>query len=178
MFQLAFFPVPCYNGFMKKETQKSVCFKIKFTKTIYLLCVAIFLLCTAGVSISVWRICRFGINGFSDALKSPFLIAICLFCIVLVVCILIKSQYCVDDNYLITQYGFVKSKFAVKDMTSMLLNTDTMKLTIHFNEQFIVLSTQREWNERLVRALLKINPNIDYSFTLTDAPETEENDEK
>ena len=83
-----------------------------------------------------------------------------------------------DDKNLITQYGFVKSKFAVKDVTSMLLNTDTMKLTIYFNEQFIVLSSQQEWNERLVRALLKINPNIDYSFTLTDAPETEEKDEK
>ena len=176
-FQVAFSRVACYNRIMKKENTQSVCFKIKFTKTIYLLCVAIFLLCAAGVGVSVWRIARFGINGFSDALKSPFLIGICLFCIVLVICILVKSQYAVDDKHLITQYGFVKSKFAVKDMTSIVLNTETKKLSVYFNEQFIVLSTAEEWNEQLVRALLKINPNINYSFTLSDTPDKEEKDE-
>ena len=178
MFQLAFFLASCYNRIMKKEKKESVCFKIKFTKTIYLLCAAIFLLCAAGLGVSVWRIYRFGINGFSDALKSPFLIAICLFCIVLVICMLVKSQYCVDDKHLITQYGFIKSKFVVKDMTSMVLNTETKKLTVYFGEQFIVLSTAEDWNEELVRALLKINPNIDYSFTLMDTPDKQEKDEK
>ncbi|MBQ3505594.1 MAG: hypothetical protein IJA89_02350 [Clostridia bacterium] len=163
---------------MKKEKRESICFKIKFSKTIYLLCIAVFLLCAAGVGISVWRIARFGIGGFSDALKSPFLIAICLFCIVLVISILVKSQYAVDDQNLITQYGFVKSKFAVKDMTSMVLNTETQKLSVYFGEQFTVLSTSQDWNEQLVRAILKINPNIDYSFTLTDTPQKEEKDEK
>lgn len=163
---------------MKKQNDNQTTFKIQFTKTIYLLCVAVFLLCGAGLGISVWRIARFGINGFSDALKSPFLIAICLFCIALVCGILIKSQYVVDDKHLITQYGFVKSKFVVKDMTSMVYNTQTKKLTVYFGEQFIVLSTAENWNEPLVRALLKINPNIDYSFTLTDSPDEEEKDEK
>lgn len=162
----------------KKTKNETVCFKIKFSKTIYFLCVAIFLLCGAGLGVSVWRIARFGITGFTDALKSPFLIAICIFCIVLVVSILARSQYALDDKHLFTQYGFVKSKFVVKDMTSMVLNTETKKLTVYFGEQFIVLSTLPEWSEELVRALLKINPNIDYSFTLTDAPDEDKKEEK
>lgn len=151
---------------MKQKNENKELFKITFTPLIYILCAAIYLLCAAGAGISVWRIIRFGIHGFNDILKYPFLIAVCLFCIVLITCILIRSLYVIEGEYFYTQFGFIKSKFAIKEITSMLLNRETQKMTLYFGEQFLVISVKSEWLERFVRAMLAVNPDIDYGFVL------------
>ena len=155
---------------MKNIDQKNdkQIFKITFSKSIYLLCVAVYLLCLAGTALSVWRIIKFGVHGFNDIIKYPFLIAVCLLCIVLVTAILIRSQYVVDKQYLITQYGLIKSKFAIKDITAVTLDSDSQKLTVNFGEPYTVISVSPAWNEQFVRALLAVNPNIDYSFTFSE----------
>lgn len=155
---------------MKNADQKNdkQIFKITFSKSIYLLCVAVYLLCLAGTALSVWRIIKFGVHGFNDIIKYPFLIAVCLLCIVLVTAILIRSQYVVDKQYLITQYGLIKSKFAIKDITTVTLDSDSKKLTVNFGEPYTVISVSPAWNEQFVRALLAVNPNIDYSFTFSE----------
>lgn len=145
--------------------------KIKFPKKIIVLSVLAYLLCIGGMAVSIWRIIRFGIHGFSDVLKYPFLIAVCVFCIALITGVLIKSQYSVKDGNFITQYGFIKSKFPVKDFTSMTLNTDEKKLTIYSGEQYMIISVSPDWVHEFTKALLEINPKIEYSFTLTDKAE-------
>ena len=151
----------------KSNSEKQV-FKITFSKTIYLLCIAVYLLCIAGIALSVWRIVKFGIHGFNDIIKYPFLIAVCILCIVLVTAILIRSQYIVDDKHLTVQYGLIKSKFVIKDITAVTLDSDSKKLTVNFGEPFTVISVSPSWNEQFVRALLAVNPNIDYSFTFSE----------
>ena len=167
---------------MKQQSSKLQVFKIPFSKVILTLCVLIFALCGMGIGISIWRILRFGIHSFTDVIKYPFLIAVSAFCIVLVISVLIKSQYIVDKTHFITQYGFIKSKFRVETITALTLDTDNQKLTMNFGEQFLVLSVSPAWNEKLVRAILEVNPNVDYSFTLTDSPlpkdKTDKKDEK
>lgn len=162
----------------KPETENVKRFKMKFSPTIILLCIAVLALCGAGIALSVWRIVRFGINGFNDVIKYPFLIAVCIFCIVIVIGILIRSQYVVNEKAFITQFGIIKSKFAICEITSILLDRDLKKLSIYFGEQYSVLSVSPEWNEELVRALLAVNPNIDYGFTLTDPPKNKTDNDK
>ena len=131
--------------------------------------IAVIALCLISAGVSVWRIIQYGVNGFTDVIKYPFLIAICLFGVVLVICIMAKSQYLVDDTYLVLQYGFIKSRFKTSEITSIVQDTDKKKLQIYFGqEQFIVVNVHVGELEELVRALLKINPSIDYSFTFTD----------
>ncbi len=146
-------------------------FSYTFTPVMLVLIIGVLLLCSAGIAVSIWRIVQFGIKGFNDVIKYPFLIAVCVFCIVLMISLLIKSQYIVDDKHFTTQYGFVKSRFLIKDVTSIVYNTDTKKLTLKFAEEFATFTVNPDWNEQLVRALLAVNPNIDYSFTLTDVPQ-------
>ena len=149
-------------------TPNTARFKIKFSPLIIVLCLLALLLSAGGVTLSSWRIVRFGVHGFNDVLKYPFLIAVCVFCILLVICILAKSQYVVTNEYFFTQFGFIKSKFVVKDVTSIVYNTDAKKITLYFGEQFMVLSVSPEWQEAFIRALMKANPDVDYSFTLSD----------
>ena len=160
---------------MAMKNKNKAIFKIKFSLTILLLGIAVYILCGLGIIVSVWRMIKFGIHSFSDVIKFPFLIAVCVFCIATVTAIFINSQYAVDDKYLITQYGFIKSKFSVNTITSLLFDIDAKKLTVHFAEEYIILTVSPEWNEKLVRALLAANPDIDYSFTLTSAPEQDNN---
>lgn len=143
-------------------------FKISFSKIIYLFAVAVFALCATGIALSVSQIAEFGIASFTDVLKYPFLIFVSVFCIAVVVALLIKSQYVVNQRYLIVQYGFIKSKFDLSSVTSMVLDLSTDKLTLYMGEEFIVLTTSKEWNEKFVRAILDRNPSAEYTFVFSD----------
>lgn len=149
---------------MATNSENKKTFPIKFPLVVILLGIAVILLCIASVVVSVLQIYKLGINGFSDALKYPFLIAISLFGIALMISMFIKSEYAVTDTLFISQFGFIKSKTEIKDITSIVLNTDTQKLTIYFGEEFTVLSFTKDWNEEFVSALLEIKPEISYSF--------------
>jgi hypothetical protein len=139
-----------------------------------LLACAVLVLCSIGIALSVWRLTKSGgVHGFGDVLKSPFLILICLFCIAVVISLLIRSQYVVTDEHFIMQFGFIKSTYSVKEITSVLLNTDNQKLTVYMGEQYFVATVNPQWNNDLVQALRKVNPDIEYSFTLADKKDKE-----
>ena len=145
-------------------------FKYKLTPLMTVLAIAVIVLCGAGIGVSIYRIIvEGGIHGVSDALRSPLLILVCLFCIAIVLGIFIKSQYVVTDKYYITQFGFIKSKFLIKDITSVVLNMDNNKLTVYVGNEYSVLSMNPEWNEAFVQALREVNPRIDYSFTYAES---------
>ena len=133
-----------------------------------LLAVAVLVLCTAGIALSAWRIAVQGVHGVNDALKSPLLIAICLFGIVVVTAMLAQSRYVITEDTLITQFGLIKSKFAIADFTSVVLDTDSRKLTVYMNEAFFVVTTNPEWNNEFVQALRAVKPELEFSFTLTE----------
>lgn len=148
--------------------QEAKYFKYKFTKLMIAIAIAVLVLCAAGIAVSVYRLVTYGIKEFDDVLQSPLLILVCIFCIVLVISMLAKSQYVIDGKHLITQFGFIKSKFLIKDVTSIVYNTDEKKLTVYMGEQYMVLSMNSDWNDQFVQALREANKNIDYSFTLSD----------
>ena len=152
----------------KSAPQEAKYFKFRFTPLILILAVAILILFAVGIALSVWRIIAQGIHGFNDILKSPFLILICLFGIVIVSALLIQSRYIITKDTFITQFGLIKSKFAIRDFTSILLDTDNKKLTIYMGETFFVISTDPNWNNDFVQALREIKPDIEFSFTLTE----------
>ena len=53
-------------------------FPIKFSKKILFSCIGVFLLCGAGIAVTVLRIIKNkGLHDFTDILKFPFLIAVC-----------------------------------------------------------------------------------------------------
>ena len=140
-----------------------------------LLACAVLVLCSIGIALSIWRLIKSnGVHNFGEALKSPFLILICLFCIAVVISLLISSQYAVTNEHFIMQFGFIKSTYPIKDITSVLLNTDNQKLTVYMGEEYFVATVNPQWNNDLVQALRKVNPDIEYSFTLADKKDTDD----
>jgi len=131
---------------------------------------AVIALCLVGIILSILRLLKDGVHGFNDLLKSPFLILICLFGIVVVISMLVCSRYVITNDEFISQFGIIKSRFHIKSFTSVLLDTDTHKLTIYMNEEFFVVTTNPEWNNDLVQALRAVNPDLEFDFTLAEPP--------
>lgn len=153
------------NQIPSKETKF---FKIKHTKKTIILSIAVLVLCIFGIGLTLYRCFHFGIHGFTDVLKYPFLIAIELLCIFLVITVLAKSQYLIDEKLLTVQYGVIKTKIEIKSITSILLDTDTKKMTLYMGEEYFVLSLPEADNHEFVQAIRKNNSDIEYSFTLSD----------
>ncbi len=152
----------------QKQLQTTKYFQYQFTKTMICLAIAVIALCLVGIGLSLYRIIVFGIRDFSDVLQSPFLIAICLFCIVLMVSILVKSRYGVNKTYYIAQFGFIKSKTPIESITSLYLDTDTKKLTVYMGEEFTVLSLSEKWQDEFIAAIREVKPEIEFSFSLAE----------
>lgn len=155
----------------KKEPKKAKYFKYEFTKTLIALIFVVLALCAAGIAVSIYRLYRFGITGWMDALKSPLLIAVCIFCIATILGVLFKSQYIIDETHYTTQFGFIKSKFPIKDITKLELNSDTHKLTVFIGEEFSLLSLSPIWNNEFIAALREVNPDMEFTFTLAEKSE-------
>ena len=158
---------------MKKTNapQEATTFKFQFTRMMIVLAIAIYALCAIGIIMSIHRIVLLGIHNLLDALQSPFLILICLFAIVLLTATLIRSRYLVTDTQFITEFGFIKSAYPLEKITSILLDTDNHKLTIYMGEEYFGVVTAPEWNNDLVQAIREKNPNVEFSFTLSEKKE-------
>jgi hypothetical protein len=63
------------------------------------------------------------------------------------------------------QFGLIKSTYKIKDVTKVVYDTDTKKLTVFNGEEYSVFPLCESWQEEFVQALRAVKPNIDYSFT-------------
>lgn len=158
------------------QPEKPACraFPMKKSLAITLLSVGAIVLSVAGIILSAYRLLKSGVNSFYECLQYPFLIAVCVFAIVVVSAVLIKCEYRVSGTELILCHGFLKTHILLSQITAAVSDTDNDKiyLTLSDTEGNLVLSTTHDRRETLARALLDGNPAIDYSFTMR-----EKNDE-
>ena len=152
---------------MEKKTapQAAKYFKYKLTKGMIAVAVAILAVAAGGIALSTYRLIKSSLSEVTDFITHPLLILASLFCIVLTVSILCKSQYIVTDKEYIMQFGFIKSAYPIKDITKAVYDTDKKKLTVFVGEEFSVLPLCADWQDEFVQALREVKPSIDYSFT-------------
>lgn len=144
-------------------------FPLRLGKLILILCGVCLALCAAGIAVTVVRIVENeGIHNLEDVLKFPLLIAVCLLCALLVVSLLIRSRYLIDDKFLTVQFGLIKTKYSLADLTALVVNQQNNKITFYQGEAFFVLSVQSAWSHEFVHAILEKKENLDVSYTLTD----------
>ena len=150
----------------KKNTpQTAKYFKYKLTKSMIAVAVIAILLSLGGLVLSVYRLVISEFDEVTDFITHPLLILACLFCLALTISILYKSQYVVKDQEYVMQFGFIKSTYKIKDITKVVYDTDTKKLTVFSGEEYSVLPLCESWQEEFVQALRAVKPGIDYTFT-------------
>ena len=57
----------------------------------------------------------------------------------------------------------------------MILDTDTNKLTVYFGEAYSVLAVNPNNNDEIIKAIREVNPNVEFSFTLAEKSDKDEN---
>ena len=86
----------------------------------------------------------------------------------MLVSILAKSYYVITKNTLLVKYGLLKNEYPVSAITALMLDRDENKLTAYMGEVFMTITIDAEQNEAFVRALLAVNGDIDFSYTITE----------
>ena len=162
----------------KKKTFENKIFPMKFSKLIIGLSIAALVLCGVGIATAVYNIIQFGVHNVYDGLKYPFLIIICLVCIVFVVAILKSSSYEITKEKLIAKYGFLKSEYPILQFTALMLDRDENKLVAYMGEEFMMITVDKKDNEAFARTMLEVNGDIDFSYTITENKPPENDGEK
>lgn len=146
---------------------------------------ALMLVCfSAGILLSalcfgltLWRFLDFlkeDIDSVYGWLQYLILFGVSLFFGVLIVSMLVRSQYVITEKFLITQFGIIRQKYEIKNVCSLHLYKGINKLAVYFDEycsKYIVIVVKDVWYDDFIRTLLSIKPGIGFSFS---TPEEEE----
>lgn len=144
-------------------------FKYKFSRLTYWLIIAGLALSAAGFGINLFVCIDSGISSAADPvypiIQYTLMFAVTIALFVILVSILISSYYAVDETKFITSFGFIKSKYLIKDIETVELDRNTNKLSVYFaNDTFVVIVVKEEWYAQFVQAILDVNPKIEYSI--------------
>lgn len=157
-------------------------FRYKFTKLTIGLIIAGMVLCAGGFALNLYQCIRFGISSAADPVypiiqyTTMFVVTVALFAIL--TSVLIFSAYVVDDKYFKTRFGFIVSKYDLKNIERIVLDKKTDKLAVIFKEgTFIVVVVRQEWYEQFVKTLLDANPKIEYEIKSVENDKNDKTDE-
>ena len=159
---------------MKKTNTKKTYFSARLPVWITLACIVVALLGVATIAVCIWRIVRFGAYKPWDVVKYVFLFPVGAFCVVAGLSVVFRSGYTITQTHFLQTFGLFCIKTPLSEIQSLLLNNDENKLTVYANEQTSVLRISPDDNEKFARALLAVNPDIEYGFTLADKPQNNE----
>ncbi len=161
----------------KRETPQPKRYPFRFSPVMIVLFVIGLVLCAAGFGLTLWRFLAFleedpgSVYGW---MQHIILFFVCIFLAVLIIAMLIRSQYVITDRLLITRFGLIRSKYEIKSICSVHLFKGLDKLAVYFDDfqtKYIVIVVKPVWYEDFVRTLIDRKPSIGFSFS---TPEEEE----
>lgn len=156
-------------------------FRYRFSRLTYWLIIAGIALSVVGFGLNLFVCIKNGISSAADPVYPiiqytlMFAVTVALFAILL--SILISSYYLVDKEQIVTSFGFIKSKYKIKDIETIELDRNTNKLSVYFSDDtFVVIVVKEEWYSQFVQAILDISPKIEYSIkSKENTPDDKEN---
>lgn len=154
-----------YTDVMKK-------YKFRFTTLILILLWVTIVLCVAAFGWNIYRFTQTGANSVYEWIQYGILFFTSVFFAALIVSILIRSQYILTEKQLITQFGFIRSKYEIANITSVHLFKGAGKLAVYFNDnKYMVIVVKPEWYEEFIREIMQRNDKIGFSFSTAEEEE-------
>lgn len=157
-------------------------FKFRYSKLTVALIYIGLALSVAAFAMNTFYVITDGIktalNPFYPILRYSLMYFISVLLCVVLVSLLISSYYAVDKKYLKTCFGIVRSKYDVTKIETILIDRNTDKLSVFFdNNSFITIAINEEWYDEFSDALLAANPKIEFSIASKDG-DKKDNDKK
>lgn len=158
---------------MKQTTPKTpnAKFPFQFSVPILLALILLLLLCAAGFGLTLWQFLDFLKGDVSSAwewMKYLLMFLVCGLLFVLVVAMLIKSQYVITDKELILRFGFIKTHYALKKIRSVRHFLGSKRLAVYFDDmknEYAVIVVKESWFDEFVKVLREKNEAIEFDFT-------------
>ena len=126
---------------------------------------------------TLWQFLDFlkgDIGSVWEWMKYVLMFLVCGLLFILVVAMLIRSQYIITDRELILQFGLIRTRYELKKIRSVRHFMGSGRLAVYFDDmknQYAVIVVKEEWFGDFVKALREKNEDIGYDFT---SPEEEE----
>ena len=144
-------------------------FKYKLKKWAYAAIYAGLALSVAAFGLNIYSVCTEKVmqtaNPTFGIIRYVLLFAVSIALFIILISILTGVYYSIDEKYFKTSFGIIKSKFELKEIKAVILDRETDKLTVQFkNDNFIHVVINHDWYEEFIDALLKANPEIEYSI--------------
>ena len=149
-------------------------FRFRFSKMMFLVLSLLLLLCAGGFGLTLWQFLDFlksDISSVWEWLKYSLMFLVCGLLFVLVVAMLIKSQYKITDREVILQFGFIKTRYEIKKIRSVRHFLGSGRLAVYFDDmknQYAIIVVKEKWFSEFVAALKERNEAIEFDFVTAD----------
>ena len=144
-------------------------FKYKFTTATLVLIYLGLALSAVGIALNTYNIFVERVwlyaNNSLPIIRYVLVYAVAVALAVILISLLLSSYYAVDDKNFKTSFGIIKSSYDVKTIKLISLDRATNKLSLYFEEdRYIVIVVKKDWHDEFIDALLKANPEIEFSI--------------
>jgi hypothetical protein len=144
-------------------------FKFKFTKLNKILIYVGLALAAVGLGVSIFNLCTGDAltakNLVYPIIQYTLLLLIPVAFAAILIGLLISSYYSIDDKFLKTSFGFIKSSYKIEEITAIILDRDSNKLSVYFGDTtYIVINVNEDWYEDFINTLLEKKPSIEYTI--------------
>lgn len=139
-------------------------FKLKFETKYVILTYIGLAICAAGFALNLWRCIKHG--GFTDfytSLQYIIIGVVTVFAPVLLLCVIYNSKYILTETEFITSFGFIRSKFPIAEMTSLIYDAEKCSLAIYTGESYMVFKLSPEWQREFIDYLREKNKKLLYN---------------
>lgn len=156
-------------------------YPFKFSKLMLVLFLFGLLLSITSFGLTLWRFLHF-LNESPDSIygwiQYLILFFVSVFLAVLIIAMLIRSQYLITGTQLILQFGFIKQKYEIKSIYSIHLFNGMHKLAVYFDDfktKYAIIVIKDSWYDDFTQTLIERKPSIGFSYS---TPEEEDEAKK
>lgn len=144
-------------------------YKYKFTKVITAFIWAGMALAVAAFAMNTYFVLTDGTgsaaNAFFPILRYVMMYFVSVAAFTILLSLVFSSYYSISGKTFKTSFGIIKSKYDIDKIESVVLDRNTDKLSVYFNDKnFIVIVVKQEWYEEFINELLKANDKIEYTI--------------
>jgi len=156
----------------KSANSPAVKFRFRFSTLLLSVMIIGIILCAACFALTTWQFIRFlgseDISSPYEWMKYILLYFVSVFLAILLIAMLIRSQYVITDRQLITQFGIIKSKYEIRKIYSVYLLNGSKKLNVYFDDfktKYMTIVVKEEWYDEFIKELLARNEKIEVDFS-------------
>ncbi len=166
-----------FNKFLYTKSMKK--YKFQFSKTMYAVFILGALLCLAGVGASIYRIASGSVATDYDWIGVCVMIFACLFLVALIISMLIRSVYVVDEKYFTLWLGFIRTRYELKQINSVHLFEGAGRLVVYYKDNgYAAVVIKRDEFDDFIQTVTKFCDKIGFSYSTAEEEEAFKNQKK